>query len=270
MAELTPAPPASAVPPTTSTAPPRRAGTILGRLAAAVREQNWFAVALEVVIVIVGVVIGFQVTAWGNERAERAREQVLLRGLHADFVENRAVYERVATRREETVQQMGDLLAMTGPSPAEPDPAVFDSLLSGLLGWINLDPTVGRVDALLESGQIALVRADSLQAALSAWPSTLANMHENELLVAESVTKDILPYLSSRYPLLAVDARSGLLDPAQPNAFPERRRALLADLEFANLVETRWVNTTFVIQDGESVRQLIEDILRLIEAEIDR
>ena len=41
---------------------PRRAYTILGRLTQAVREQNWFAVALELVIVVFGVVIGFQVT----------------------------------------------------------------------------------------------------------------------------------------------------------------------------------------------------------------
>jgi hypothetical protein len=42
--------------------PSRRAGTILGRLSQALREQNWFAVVLEVCIVIVGVVVGFQVT----------------------------------------------------------------------------------------------------------------------------------------------------------------------------------------------------------------
>ena len=46
---------------------------ILARLSRAVREQNWFAVVLEFVIVIAGVVIGFQVTAWNAERAERAR-----------------------------------------------------------------------------------------------------------------------------------------------------------------------------------------------------
>lgn len=135
-----------------------RPGMFLGRIARALREQNWAAVAVELAIVVLGVVIGFQVTAWGNERADRAREQVLLRGLHADFAENREAYERVAAQRAETIRQMRALLAMTGPSPAEPDPAVFDSLLSGLLGWTNLDPTVGRLDALLGSGQIVLIK----------------------------------------------------------------------------------------------------------------
>jgi len=39
---------------------------ILARITKAIREQNWFAVVLEFVIVIAGVAIGFQVTA--NER----------------------------------------------------------------------------------------------------------------------------------------------------------------------------------------------------------
>jgi len=39
---------------------------ILARISRAIREQNWFTVALEFVIVIAGVVIGFQVRA--NER----------------------------------------------------------------------------------------------------------------------------------------------------------------------------------------------------------
>jgi len=41
---------------------------ILQRISTAIRQQNWFAVALEFVIVIAGVVIGFQVTAWNGAR----------------------------------------------------------------------------------------------------------------------------------------------------------------------------------------------------------
>ena len=44
---------------------------ILDRLSRAFRQQNWFAVAIETLIVIVGVVVGFQITAWGNERVSR-------------------------------------------------------------------------------------------------------------------------------------------------------------------------------------------------------
>lgn len=45
---------------------------ILSRLSDALKTQNWFAVALEFVIVIAGVVIGFQVNAWSEARAAAA------------------------------------------------------------------------------------------------------------------------------------------------------------------------------------------------------
>ncbi|WP_421790387.1 hypothetical protein [Hyphobacterium sp.] len=43
---------------------------ILARLSTAIREQNWFAVTLEFVIVIAGVVIGFQITNWAQQQRE--------------------------------------------------------------------------------------------------------------------------------------------------------------------------------------------------------
>jgi len=58
---------------------------ILARLAHAIRTQNWFAVALEFVIVIAGVVIGFQVTAWNGAREAAARAEILTERLIADL-----------------------------------------------------------------------------------------------------------------------------------------------------------------------------------------
>ena len=47
---------------------------ILRRLIEHVRAQNWTAVALDFVIVVMGVFIGIQVANWNGERAERRQE----------------------------------------------------------------------------------------------------------------------------------------------------------------------------------------------------
>ena len=64
---------------------------ILARLSRAVREQNWFAVALEFVIVIAGVVIGFQIANWNAEQQQQiARDRYLAEiadDLRADIAE---------------------------------------------------------------------------------------------------------------------------------------------------------------------------------------
>ncbi|WP_109259472.1 hypothetical protein [Hyphobacterium indicum] len=51
---------------------------ILQNISRAIREQDYYAVALEFVIVIAGVVIGFQITAWNGERVADERETALL------------------------------------------------------------------------------------------------------------------------------------------------------------------------------------------------
>lgn len=57
-----------------------------------VRDQNWFAVFLDFIIVVVGVFIGLQVANWSNERGDRARETQVLREIAADIQSDRVVY----------------------------------------------------------------------------------------------------------------------------------------------------------------------------------
>ena len=70
---------------------------LLRRLTRHVKEQNWFAVGLDFVIVVVGVFIGIQVANWNEARAEYREETgalVTLRGeLQASIVATQAKVE---------------------------------------------------------------------------------------------------------------------------------------------------------------------------------
>jgi len=58
---------------------------ILARLTRAIREQNWFAVVLEFIIVIAGVVIGFQITELRQAHQASVNEAEIIERLHADI-----------------------------------------------------------------------------------------------------------------------------------------------------------------------------------------
>lgn len=164
---MTDTPPPSSPPPTAS-ASPKRPGTILGRLAEAVREQNWFAVALEVGIVVLGVVIGFQVTAWGQERADRATEQEHLRQLAADLAET----ERVMARADSvslSAERAGNRLwaAFYEPTPPPRDSLMWWRIWSD--SYADARPLLGTAEAIIATGDLALVQDDSLRAAIVAY-----------------------------------------------------------------------------------------------------
>lgn len=78
----------------------------LRRIAVHLREQNWFALAAEFVIVVVGVFLGLQAANWNEERQERKDEEVILTRLQA---ETGALLSAVREERAE-VQSWMDLL----------------------------------------------------------------------------------------------------------------------------------------------------------------
>ena len=62
------------------------------RLVESLRTQNWTAVAIDLVIVVVGVYIGIEVANWNTDRGDRLREAGLLREIAADLRQDRAEY----------------------------------------------------------------------------------------------------------------------------------------------------------------------------------
>jgi hypothetical protein len=57
---------------------------ILRRITQHVRDQNWTAVGIDFLIVVVGVFVGLQASTWNAERIDRSREAAFLTGLAGD------------------------------------------------------------------------------------------------------------------------------------------------------------------------------------------
>ena len=132
---------------------------ILARLSAAIRTQNWFAVALEFVIVIAGVVIGFQVTAWNAARQESIVERDTLVRLHQDIASSRTAQIRdIAYLEQQMADQAIVLDSLSRCAVSPEDDAMFQRGVS-TLGWVN-PPRLNRrtIDEMLASGRANIIR----------------------------------------------------------------------------------------------------------------
>ncbi|NNF57050.1 MAG: hypothetical protein HKN04_02310 [Rhodothermaceae bacterium] len=166
--------PASVPPPTPSTDPPRRPWTILGRLTQAVREQNWFAVVLEMVIVIVGVVVGFQITVWGQDRADRAREQEYLTQLLVDFEQTEANLAWSLDYAQRRLEQSAILMAAFDGTLADTVDARALALALGISHAIAEQPIPRDTwSDLVSTGRLELLRNQDLRWAISAFYRTV-------------------------------------------------------------------------------------------------
>ena len=57
---------------------------MLKRIAGSIRQQDWFAVGIEILVVMIGLLLAFQLDRWRDSIAERQREQTYVDRLSAD------------------------------------------------------------------------------------------------------------------------------------------------------------------------------------------
>jgi hypothetical protein len=75
---------------------------IIQRIARAVRHQDWSALSIELLVVVVGIFLGLQVDSWNESRKEAARESIYLERLLADIEEmlaQHSAHEKIAADR---------------------------------------------------------------------------------------------------------------------------------------------------------------------------
>jgi hypothetical protein len=90
---------------------------ILQNISKAIREQNYYAVALEFFIVIAGVVIGFQVNAWNEARQERLQGEINLALILDEISTHRDEYERMS----EQAASIGSWLRLVAEVVEDPE-----------------------------------------------------------------------------------------------------------------------------------------------------
>jgi len=112
-----------------------------------VKAQNWFAVGIDFVIVVVGILLAFQITEWADARSDRAREAQIIEALLADLDIDRAEYANGLTVGEYRVSAANASLTGAGLPPIE-----FD--------WKK--STTDTVDYTFEISQISGFPADRL------------------------------------------------------------------------------------------------------------
>lgn len=142
---------------------------ILRRFMKHVNDQNWFAVGLDVIVVIVGIFLGLQVTEWNERRAERAEEAEYLLRLHEDFTQSILANESrvlLAFDQWENGKRIVEIL-----TSCQLDTKDRDMFARGLYGVGKFLPIIlnrTTIDELNSTGKFQIIQNVALRKAISA------------------------------------------------------------------------------------------------------
>jgi len=141
---------------------------ILRRLAEAIREQNWFTVFIEFMIVVSGIFVGLQVDDWNEARKERLKERGYLERLSRDIERDATLLNRSIQSAEDRAREA--VTALTGLADAaavENEPCQF--LASAYGASANFFPLLYRhtYNEIVSSGHLELIGNEDLKDELS-------------------------------------------------------------------------------------------------------
>ena len=116
---------------------------LLRSLTKHVKDQNWFAVALDFFIVVVGILIAFQITNWNDNRSNSANERDFLNRLHGDIVQLQARRAQYDVTRPYLVKQHASVTAFLYGEK--------EDLSEALELQVALDPNIGTINGFASS-----------------------------------------------------------------------------------------------------------------------
>jgi hypothetical protein len=232
------------------------------------RGLRWF--AAEFLVVVSGILVALALQAWWNNRAERIEERALLQRLLIEFVNNRKLFDEVDQRQQDVIAKAKRLLQLTGPQPGKIADTSFESLVASMINDLpTYDASTNELQAMLGSGQLALIRNDVLRGKIAAWREALDQLNGTERTALDEVVHGFVPYLLERVPFQNLDRSSGLITSQVPSRFTSDYESLRTDMRFENHVENRWALAVFILRRAATARGLMDDIIRLIERELD-
>ncbi len=141
---------------------------ILRRLTEHVRAQNWTAIGIELVIVVLGVFIGIQAQQWQLAWEDRRLERVYLERILSDIALSIETNELNATRLEGLSN--GQALVVESLRRCELAENKQDAFADGVSDIAKVGPSVfvlSTMDEMLSAGHFSLIRNPDMRDALN-------------------------------------------------------------------------------------------------------
>ena len=157
---------------------------ILRRITKHVRTQNWFAVLLDFLIVVVGVFIGIEVANWNAGRQDRLEERryyaQILEDLRSDLVTLDTAIER-AGRHDQAAERV--LAALQSGVTRNDDPAKL-AVAIHFAGFLYIpSASRGTYDELISTGNLRLLRDPELKRRLARYYASFEENRQWDILL---------------------------------------------------------------------------------------
>lgn len=158
--------------------------------------------------IVISILLAFAIDAGWGERSQRLAEKAAINGIREEFESNLEFIDDLVAEHQWADSTLISFFAVSRPETESEAESAVGSLTAGLLVGDLLDPSMGTLEMLLNSGQLNLISDSDLLALLWEWkrlvedleddaPGLYNNARDNRLLLGRlgvrGITDELLP-----------------------------------------------------------------------------
>lgn len=182
---------------------------ILRRFMKHVTDQNWFAVGLDVIVVIVGIFLGLQVSNWAEDRTQQEQENMYLERLHSELSDVIVKLGRYTGGQKLVSQNLSELASFVVNNDLDVKLTIQHCNALNM-SHIYVSPAVAlpTMTELLASGQLSILQNQNLRLLISRY--ILAENQATDLI--DNLRGDKLDLARKHPEIILLSPSSGELD----------------------------------------------------------
>jgi hypothetical protein len=251
---------------------------LLRKITGHVKDQNWFAVVIDFLIVLVGILLAFQITEWGVQQAEKRSLNVALERLHEEIKSNIAAIDKNSKRHEDIASAGVELLKLIRADD-------YETIPLALIGKVFVDGyttnySTSALTSVLNQQTFQGLQNSKIRPVISSLPAEYLDASEDELTMVQRLDEHFLPYISQKIPvaplwdLAYTDTEwegyfASMQDLQNDTAVSlDEFKTLAASMQFQNEIVNRIGYESLILLEQSELLIILEHALELIEEEI--
>lgn len=199
----------------------------------------------EFIVIVIGVFVALAAESWWSEREDRRIEREIREDIVAEFEANIRILEADLAANEGARPRMAILEGLSNEALM----ALTDEQMTGIFSppfdWSGFDPAMGTVQALVESGNLAVVSDREMRLGLARWTGLLENNRRFNLQATQFQQRAVVPLFARA----AADGRWSA---------GERRELQIHLSQFVNLFDTTVDNQRQLLATAQDIRAFLQ------------
>ncbi|TMM51392.1 hypothetical protein FEE95_21935 [Maribacter algarum] len=237
----------------------------------------------EIVLVMIGILLALQVSNWNQRHQNGKQETILLTQLLNEYSNNLIQLNSKIETRDDIMKSSLTILDYRGLIESQINVDSLNMHIARTLTRPTFDAELGVTNELTNSGKLYYLTNTELRNSITAFPSFLSELREEEMVSFNLIEERLFPFLIDNYQLGAVlsnnmtdhsfQSKIEMIDIKRKkmaeNLFNTNSPfGLVNNPDMEDYMALTYTNTEYTNLQSLGVKSKIEDIINLIKKEI--